>query len=360
VVGASLGGLLTALTLARSGFDVTVVERAAARRRTGGALVIGEGLVERVTGWDGGPHARAIPTALAGGGHMWETIHDSLRATGENEDRIVLLHDTRAIETGQDDDTAWVVTDGGETLVADLIVGADGHRSTMRRAVSPEQPDARFAGYVIWLGVVEEPDLPAGLRGDRGFDGGAFLGDGDDVMFGYAMPGRDRNDAGHRQIGWAWYDATHNDFLRTSGHVRGDVVHHSVLSEEIPEWLNHELAEMVASRWPSPWRDVMQFSLEHHTVTGTPIAEYIPTALVNGRIALIGDAAHVQTPMTGQGFGSALADAEALAAALTTSAVPQALAAYERERLSAVRALVQSGRRFSRSFARDYISHGTP
>src|SRR5689334_15073374 len=81
----------------------------------------------------------------------------ALRATGENEDPIVLLHDTRAIETGQDDDTAWIVTDGGEILVADLIVGADGHRSTVRRAVSPEQPNARFAGYVIWLGVVEEP-----------------------------------------------------------------------------------------------------------------------------------------------------------------------------------------------------------
>jgi len=45
----------------------------------------------------------------------------------------------------------------------------------------------------------------------------------------------------------------------------------------------------------------------------TPIAEYVPDRLVNGRLALVGDAAHVPTPMTGCGFSASLDDAEAIA-----------------------------------------------
>lgn len=41
----------------------------------------------------------------------------------------------------------------------------------------------------------------------------------------------------------------------------------------------------------------------HRAVTGTPIAEWVPSVLSNGRLAIIGDAAHVQTPMTGKDSG---------------------------------------------------------
>jgi flavin-dependent dehydrogenase len=54
-------------------------------------------------------------------------------------------------------------------------------------------------------------------------------------------------------------------------------------------------------------------------------------------MALVGDAAHVSTPMSGRGF---------------TQALPAALRAFERRSLRPARELVISGRRFSRSFAR--------
>ncbi|GIF23401.1 2-polyprenyl-6-methoxyphenol hydroxylase-like FAD-dependent oxidoreductase [Actinoplanes tereljensis] len=85
----------------------------------------------------------------------------------------------------------------------------------------------------------------------------------------------------------------------------------------------------------------------------TPIAEYVPDRLVNGRFALGGDAAHVPTPMTGSGFSTSVDDAEAIARALSArrATVPQAFQQYERDRLSAVRRMVLSGQQFSRSFA---------
>lgn len=89
---------------------------------------------------------------------------------------------------------------------------------------------------------------------------------------------------------------------------------------------------------------------------GTPIAEYVPERLVQGRLALVGDAAHVPTPMTGMGFGASLDDAEAIAeslgAGVSGSSVAEALRAYERKRLSSVRGMVQAGQQFSRGFSR--------
>jgi 2-polyprenyl-6-methoxyphenol hydroxylase-like FAD-dependent oxidoreductase len=100
--------------------------------------------------------------------------------------------------------------------------------------------------------------------------------------------------------------------------------------------------------------DAIIDTLDRGDLLCTPIKEYLPARLVSGRIALVGDAAHVATPMTGQGFTAALEDAVALAASLRGSgsaSAADALAHYERQRLQVTRRLVLSGQQFSRSFA---------
>jgi 2-polyprenyl-6-methoxyphenol hydroxylase-like FAD-dependent oxidoreductase len=69
---------------------------------------------------------------------------------------------------------------------------------------------------------------------------------------------------------------------------------------------------------------------------------------------LVGDAAHVPTPMTGGGFAASLADARILALTVADSDgkdLPDALLAHQQQRLGPARGLVQSGQGFSRSFA---------
>jgi 2-polyprenyl-6-methoxyphenol hydroxylase-like FAD-dependent oxidoreductase len=233
------------------------------------------------------------------------------------------------------------------------VIGADGYRSIVRGSVAPEHPDATFAGYVIWLGVLDESAVPAA----RNTHGGAFLGGADEYLFGYQLPGSDGGSMvpGSRQIGWAWYDGSRNDLLHDTGSVVGNVVQHSLTSADIPAATYGQLADEARARWPSPWSDAISACAARRSITGTPIAEYVPDKLVNGRLALVGDAAHVQTPMTGQGFSSALEDAEALAefiaAGLRRSAVTKTLPDYERKRLASVRSMVRSGQQFSRSFA---------
>jgi 2-polyprenyl-6-methoxyphenol hydroxylase-like FAD-dependent oxidoreductase len=88
-------------------------------------------------------------------------------------------------------------------------------------------------------------------------------------------------------------------------------------------------------------------------VAGFPVAEYLPSRLVRNRVVLVGDAAHVATPMTGAGFENALLDVAELANDFRNAsgpAVPTALARYEQGRLLRVRGLVSSGMSRGRSY----------
>ncbi|WP_374204661.1 FAD-dependent monooxygenase [Rathayibacter sp. VKM Ac-2929] len=357
VVGGSLAGLMTALTLSRVGITVTVLERSGPVRSRGGGLFIPDGLVEQVTGWGSRTDQPTAPTSLIAGMHSWHTVYTALLHAAEHDPAVTLVHNTRAVTVGQDETTAWVTADSG-TFHADLVVGADGHRSVVRRAVAPDHEDATFAGYLVWLASINEQDLPVSVQGDRRFDDGVFLGS-DALLAAGSFPGADGTATpGHRIIGWAMYDSTHNDFLIRNGHVRNDTVHHSVSPQDITPPLRRELTAMVESRWPSPWREAMITSLRENIVLGTPITEYVPTRLVDGRLAIIGDAAHVATPMTGRGFTEALNDAEALADALdharrthsNTASTTTALLRYEKKRLRRARSTVESGQHFSRRF----------
>ena len=128
----------------------------------------------------------------------------------------------------------------------------------------------------------------------------------------------------------------------------------TLTGEHIPADVLRELASH-SDRWPSPWREAILDCIARRALLGIPIAEYVPTKLVRGRAALVGDAAHVPTPMTASGFSASLYDAEAIAEAVADGVsrgdMTDALGTYQRRRLSAVRQLVLSGKEFSRSFA---------
>ncbi|WP_405658265.1 FAD-dependent monooxygenase [Streptomyces sp. NBC_01166] len=355
VVGGSLAGLMTGLALARSGIDVTLLERVGSFPRSGASLGgVDERLLMRLTGGAFPPPGSVAGRSVTSGIQPWDFLHQRLRAAAEADERITVHHRTRVIRVGQDPDAAWAVTEDGRTYRGEVVIGADGHRSTVRAAVAPDKPDAAFAGYLIWLGVADESALAPGHRYPRDFD---ILHGGEDVLLGYPLASRRGSiRPGSRRMGWAWYDASRTDLLRQTGSVRGTVVQHSLRAADIPETTFKELMAEAADLWPAPWRDAILDSLERSDILGTPIAEYVPELLINGRVALVGDAAHVPTPMTGSGFAAAMKDAEAVAEALASglrhgTPLPQALAVYERKRLPQVRSMVQSGQQFSRSFA---------
>lgn len=358
VIGGSLSGLMAGIALARQGHQVTLLERASRYRPSGAALLVREADLRMILGPD---HARAA-AQLAGArdddastdvSSTWAGLYEGLCQAAESEPCMTMCHRTRVIEVGQDDSRAWARTDEGQRYTADVVIGADGYRSRVRREVAPERPDSTFAGYVLWLGVAEERDLDYRGRWPVGLD---IRDSGNHMLLGYPLASPDGSTApGERRLGWAWYDGTRNSLFRELGAVQGKTAQYSLRSERLDESVRQSLADEAGKRWPRPWRDAILDSIDRVDFVGTPITEYMPDRLVDGRMVLVGDAAHVPTPMTGRGFGVSLDDAEALARYLRDAQpdqVLEALASYEAERLSPAQNLVRSGQGFSRSFAR--------
>jgi len=346
LVGASLSGLMSALSLSRIGMSVTMLERSDGKAREGAALPVSEGLLQRLTGRSVGR------LALPSGPQAWADVHAGLRAVVDADPNIRVRAPARVKLVDQDEHSAWAVMDDGEMVRGDIVVGADGHASIVRRHVSPEQPDAVFAGYLIWLGIVDESAVQAPPWPDQL----AILEERGYCLNAYYLPGPNGSLAkGHRRLGFGWYDAGRNDLLRASGALAGHVVQRTLRPADIPDTTFRELTAEARVIWPAPWREAIVDCLSRRAVIGTPIGEYMPQRLARGRVCLVGDAAHVPSPMTGKGFDAsaldALALADALQGGLTHGDTVEALRRYEAKRLAAARELVRSGYGFSRSFA---------
>ncbi len=343
IVGASLGGLMAALSISRAGLSVTLLERAADSGRTGAALQVGDGLLARLTGRDDDPTFNGARV------QTWTSVHRYLRAAAESDPSITVHDGVTVIDVGQDADRAFAIDEDGCSYAGDVLVGADGYRSVVRRLVAPERPDAEFAGYVIWIGVSHEADL--GFTGEWP-QGTVYEEANGYILLGSPLPAENgSNKPGERRLGWALYDAGRNALLRKRGALAGNFVQRSLRPSDIPDQTYAELAHD-ACLWPEPWCKAIRDCVDRQAVIGTPIAEYLPDRLVKDRVGLVGDAAHVPTPMTGNGFSAALEDAVVLGRALAReSSIQAALRGYAANRLPEVRRLVEGGQYFSRGYA---------
>lgn len=359
VVGGSLAGLLSTIALSYAGFTVTVLERTRRQGIEGAMLRVTPSVTPQITRPDGsGTRAPSLRT-IASGGHLtsvegWETIHGRLRDAASSDARVTVRDGVGVVAADQDADHAWVDLASGDRVFADLVIGADGYRSVVRRVVAPERPDALYAGYTLWVGRIAESDLPRQMWLPRGDNG--VMEYGDNILFAHALAGPDGSmSPGRRELVYAIYDARHNADLRRLGVIQGPVVQHSLRGRDIPDGLLAQIIDDL-DEWPRPWRLVIGEAVRRRQITGTPTAEYVPLRLASGRIALVGNAAHVPTPMTGSGFDASVADAEALMTAVALAEdpadVPDALLTYEADRLHSAQRLVESGQSFSRSFAR--------
>lgn len=310
IVGGSLAGLMTGLAMSRHGFSITLLERSTDTDRTGAALQVSYGLLEQLTGRQ---HA---PGMLATGVQAWQSVYRGLRAAAE-EAGILILQNARVETTGQEGGHAWATTSDDRRFEGTVLVGADGYQSVVRRHVSPERPDALFADYLARVGFAEESALSARFPPNL-----EFLESAPYLLLGFPLTAADGSpERGRRRVGWGWYDAGHNAILRKTGAVEGSLVRHSLRPNDMPDELFEELAELARLHWPSPWRDAILECIARKAVLGTPVVEYVPDRLVSGRVCLVGDAAHVCTPMTGNGFATAANDALTLAQFLDAAAL---------------------------------------
>lgn len=352
VVGGSLSGLMAAIALAEEGVFVTVLEKEGPQRGFGGGLQVeGGSFLQSKT--------EKLLHELASHGkssvQLWGAMEARLKEYADSSPHIKWHEKTRVVEIEQDEERVRAVADSGEVYEADILIGADGHRSEVRKSVSPDRPDARFAGYIVWIASVNEDELSLTKKlPKRGSSVRMLDGGNDGFLFGTVLDLDEISDG--RRVGCAWYDNSRNDLLRQLGCIKDGVVHHSLDGEDIPENVLRELIQQAKEKWPEPWGTATAQALQNRSVNGIPVKEYVPDKLTEGRIALIGDAAHVPAPITANGFNQSLKDAvtlgECVAKGLGSKQAYTALKNYENKRLRPVRQMVLSGQGFSRSFGR--------
>jgi 2-polyprenyl-6-methoxyphenol hydroxylase-like FAD-dependent oxidoreductase len=343
IVGGSLAGLAMGIGLARRGTPVNVFEQNSGEERGGSGLGVDRSLLTETTGVDarvdGLTHALPVVDDGYRETSTWLAIYRWLRAVANVTDGLH-LHESARVDVISSDGHEARLSGPNVNASADVLIGADGYRSMVRRAVSPTRPFAPYGGFILWRALVEESWLPRQLLARTSLGGGRSPHPEAARLVVYRVPGPNgETSRGKRSITLAWYDASRTQWLRDRGYLVGDEVMGSVLPAAVDDELRAELQAIVAKRWQGAAREIITSAIEHKVIFGTPLVEYLPKRLVAGRFGMVGDAAHVASPMVGAGFSSGLEDGAAFIAAVSRSggtagrAGHQALHLYDEMRL---------------------------
>lgn len=334
-VGTGLGGLTAALALQRQGMRVAVCEPAGEAGTGSGGLVIGAsgarvlqhlGLGAALADLAVRP-ARTAVRHFHSGRLLAETVSDgsacyqagrgdlqrALIAAIHSNDRHCLHLDHALADIGQDDAGVTALFAGRQLLRGALLVAADGLRSAIRtRLFGDEQP--RFTGYQVWQGLVPMSRLSPAAPGLS--DATIWIGPGQQLSCRSSCRGTQLAYLAlartNRWTAEAWAVPSGVDSVLAA--FRGfDTVARTILMAIPPEQC---LARGIFARDPLPgW--------------------------TQGRVALLGNAAHPVAPFLEQATDLGLEDALVLARAVAASGpVPEALQRYAAARIPRATALM--------------------
>ena len=334
IIGGGIGGLATAVALAKVGIEASVYERVAELREVGAGIslwanalrmldILGLAHSLRAHGWSpirtdirtaagailvpGASDERAHADVMVGAMHRADLL--TVLRSAVDDAHVHLSRECTAVRSDGRGVTAEFAD--GHCVTADLLVGADGLHSVARRAVHDGAPPA-YAGYTAWRSVVP-------------FDGPAPGGEswGCGQRFGI-VPLND---------GRVYWFATRN----APEHER-----------EPAEAVKPMLMNLFRG-WHAPIEALLDATpasaiLRNDLYDREPLSSWVA-----GRVALLGDAAHPMTPNLGQGACQAIEDAVVLAACLARSdGIDAALRHYQARRLPRTRRLLLLSRRIGR------------
>jgi 2-polyprenyl-6-methoxyphenol hydroxylase-like FAD-dependent oxidoreductase len=351
VVGAGMAGLATAGALARTGWQVTVLERGERVAAPPTALVLWANGLRALTALNPDGGWTAITTPLPDGGvrrpdGQWLVPPRGRGGTGPSPavvhledlyDALVAgLGDRVDIRTGVAVTTVRVgpgrrpaVGDGRTVHEADLLVAADGIDSPVRRALAPEAA-AVGSGFAAWQAVVPGYRAPR-LTGEHAA-GGETLGAGYRFV---SIPLGDRA-AGRGGVYWV---------ATAAGAARPE-----------PPATQLALLRRWFAGWHAPVGDLLDATRPEDLVPQEvrelrPLPRAYGFCSGTGGVVLIGDAAHAMPHHLGQGACLAFEDAATLGS-LVAGAAPgpelcAAVEAYSRARRPRTTSVVRQTRRMS-------------
>jgi 2-polyprenyl-6-methoxyphenol hydroxylase-like FAD-dependent oxidoreductase len=357
VIGGSMSGLLAAIMLQRRGWTVDVFERVESELAGRGAGIVAQTeLIARLKALDLETKDLGILTKsrklLDIGGRVtlttecpqvltaWERVYRVLRDAFPPHH----YHRGRGLKAFEQSESGVLahMTDGS-TVAADVLVGADGLRSTVRGQCLPDVAPL-YAGYCAWRTLLPESAIPPDIHREL-FESMVFcLPPGEQCLF-YPVAGPNGDlRAGRRRSNVVWYrpadERSELPWLLTDD----SGVTHSV-SIPPPLIRREAIAAMRAAAerlLPPQFRAIVRLIDEPIL---QPIYDLESPRLAFCRIAIVGDAAFVARPHVAAGVSKAADDAAALAEALDTGGdVPSALRRFEAERLPVGQKIIERAR----------------
>ncbi|GLW94146.1 FAD-dependent monooxygenase [Actinokineospora globicatena] len=340
VVGGGIAGAVTAAALRQAGVAVRVFEaHAGAADGVGGMLMVAPngldafaavGVGERVGAlgqptstmvmedfrgrkvfaFDGLPGLPASRTLWRS--DLYRVLHDRAVELG-----ATVEHGKRLVGVEEDEDSITAVFADGTTATADVLIGADGIRSTVRALIDPDAPGPEPVG-LLGLGGWGPP-VPG--IGDPGV---MHFAQGKRAFFGYWATAEGDT---------AWFSNLPHPGAMSSAQAR-----------EVPaeDWLRRLRA---AHEGDHPAEQVLAGARDLQ-ITGA--LEILPAVRhwYRGRMVLVGDSAHAPSPSSGQGASITAESAVQLARCLRDLPdLPRAFAAYEGLRRARTDKIIAGARR---------------
>ncbi|NYE60327.1 2-polyprenyl-6-methoxyphenol hydroxylase-like FAD-dependent oxidoreductase [Duganella sp. 1224] len=328
IIGGSLGGLFTAVTLRAIGWTFEIIERSPHELDSrGGGLVLQPDVLAalrfagiRVTDAIGVPSADRIyldrDDAVVYRNFMpqtqtsWGTLYSMMRATIP-ADQIHSGEEFVGFEPGHGKVRALFAS--GRSAVGDLLVGADGPHSTLRALLRPGSLP-RYAGYVAWRGLA--PERRVSERARSLLEGTfAFQQGPGHMLLEYMVPGEDGSvRPGERRWNWVWYRKVDAAALPALLLDRAGRQHSYSLPPGTAKQADTEALRADGRAMLAPaFQELMAATDDIFLQT---IQDLQMDQMVFGRAILLGDAAFIPRPHTAGGSAKAAANALALALAL--------------------------------------------
>ncbi|MEC3981760.1 FAD-dependent monooxygenase [Amycolatopsis sp. H20-H5] len=337
IVGAGIGGLTLAIALREKGIDAEVLERSPELSEAGAAVALaanGSRLMDRLglgtrLAWHAtvqtelvyrnGRDATRI-TAYPLDDRYTEMFGSPLYSLHRADLQRVLVEawglpvrlGADVIGVEQTEGEALVRLASGDTVAADLVVGADGVHSIVRRLLAGPDAPAVYSGTSGFRGLVPVEKLPS-LPDPSSIQ--SWLGPGGHLLH-YPI-------AGGAVINFLAVVDEPAEWTEPAW-VAGDDPGKSL---GVFDGWHPAVAEMLLGATPQRW------GLFAHR----PLRQWY-----DGRVVLLGDAAHAMLPHQGQGANQTIEDAVVLAECLAAQTIPDALARYQLLRRGRTRVIQRS------------------
>jgi 2-polyprenyl-6-methoxyphenol hydroxylase-like FAD-dependent oxidoreductase len=349
IIGGSLGGLFAATTMLKIGWQVKVYERSPSTLDSRGGGIVLQPDVLAALSYGGVSHSDTLgvpsfdriyldrndriiqrsymPQTQA----SWNMVYNAMKRHLPPE---VVRTGHRFVKFEQDGTSVRAFFENGHEAEADLLIAADGARSTVREQVMPGVRPT-YAGYVAWRGLVPELELPETAASilDRTF---AFQQGPRHLMLEYLVPGEDESVAiGARRWNWVWYlPVSRGEQLQGLLTDRSGVLHAFSLPPGSPKESDITAMRQKSSELLAPTFQYLVGATREPFVQA--ILDLQVKQMVFGRVVLTGDSAFVPRPHTAGSTAKAAANALALAYALdgvSSENLDPALAGWQKSQL---------------------------